>query len=180
MNGIQKSPRINNRPSALFAVALLLASFAALSGCASVPPSPSLAKQQTETLAKLGFEPVADGWQLTLPERISFEFNKSDLTATVRSAISEAAHQLLAVNIHQLRVEGHTDNIGAREYNQELSLRRANSVAAVLVTEGFAKENVDSQGYGAKQPAADNATEEGRAQNRRVEIIVTSNALATP
>ncbi len=160
-------------PSA-FTALLVGAALLASSGCAS------LADRQEKTLTGLGFRPVTDGWQLTLPERISFQFNKADLAPELRTSVTEVARQLLAVDIGQLRVEGHTDNIGTHEYNQDLSLRRADSVAAVLTASGLAKENVESQGYGADRPAADNATEEGRAQNRRVEIIVTSGVLAAP
>lgn len=173
MNGKHRVQGSSTRTPAAIAVLLISAAFT-LSGCAS------LADRQAKTLAGLGFQSVTDGWQLTLPERISFEFNKADLAPELRSSIADAARQLLAVDIDQLRVEGHSDNIGAREYNKELSLRRAQSVAAVLVASGFSSENVVSEGHGAGQPAADNATEEGRAQNRRVEIIVTSGVLAVP
>ncbi|HEY1075885.1 MAG TPA: OmpA family protein [Fontimonas sp.] len=129
-------------------------------------------------MSGLGFKPATEGWQLTLPERLSFEFNKAELAPELRDSLTDSARQLLAVDIKQLRVEGHTDNVGSREYNQELSLRRAESVAAVLIASGFATGNVETEGYGADRPAADNATEEGRAQNRRVEIIVASRMLA--
>lgn len=173
MNRAPTHPETHFRSPCRVAAPLLLAMLLALAGC-----TPSLATRQTETLTQLGFEPVSEGWQLTLPERISFEFNKADLAPELRGSIADAARQLLAVDIRQLRVAGHSDDIGPREYNLDLSLRRADSVAAVLVAEGFAKADVQSRGYGADQPAADNATEEGRAQNRRVEIIVTSNILA--
>lgn len=176
MNGTREMPKRYPHPPVAFTALLLLAALFALNGCAT----PSLASKQTETLSKLGFEQVSDGWQLTLPDRILFEFDKANLAPAAHDSIADAARQLLAVNIHQLHVAGHTDNIGAREYNEDLSLRRANSVTAVLLAEGFAKADVESRGYGASQPAADNATEEGRAQNRRVEIIVTSNVLAAP
>ncbi|MES2489392.1 MAG: OmpA family protein [Pseudomonadota bacterium] len=177
MNEIREKSAVYFRPSVALSVLFLLATLLSLNGCATAP---SLAKQQTETLSKLGFEPFPDGWRLILPERISFESNKADLAPTVQSSIADTAHQLLAVNIRQLRVDGHSDNIGAREYNLYLSLRRANSVAEILIAEGFSKNNVESQGFGSNRPAADNETDEGRAQNRRVEIIVMSNAMAGP
>lgn len=169
MNGISKYSWLHRGVATVLATLLLLASV----GCA-----PSLATRQTQALSELGFEPVSDGWLLTLPERISFEYKHADLAPELRASIADAAVQLLAVDIRQLRVAGHTDNVGSVAYNQDLSVRRADSVTAVLVAAGFAAEDVETKGYGADQPAADNATEEGRAQNRRVEIIVTSNVLA--
>lgn len=174
MHGMLRSTGCHPRALAALAALCLLGT---LGGCAS---RPSLADRQAETLVALGFKPVADGWQLTLPERISFEFNKAELAPALRMSIADAARQLLAVDIRQLRVEGHSDNIGAGEYNRDLSLRRANSVAAVAIAEGLSQESVISQGLGSSQPAADNASSEGRARNRRVEIIVTSNVLAGP
>jgi len=163
------------------ALACLFAAMALLAGCATTPPpAPTLAQRQAETLTKLGFHKVDDGWLLILPERISFEFNKDDLKPEFHKTITDFAHQLLAVDIRQLRVEGHTDNLGAREYNLALSERRADAVAEAFVAAGFTAKDVERKGLGFTRPAADNGTPEGRAQNRRVEIIVVSSALATP
>lgn len=157
----------------------LLAGLLVLSGCAWMH-KPTLASQQAEALTTLGFNKIEDGWKLILPDRVLFRFDKDGLRPELRHSIVDVAHQLLAVQIHQVRVEGHTDNIGAYEYNQDLSLRRANSVADVLVEEGFSRNDVESKGLGPDRPAASNATEEGRAENRRVEIIVLSNMLSAP
>lgn len=173
MHGRVKYPRMHRCVLAIFGKWLALLVLLATSACA-----PSLATRQAATLSDLGFEPTPDGWLLTLPERISFEFNQADLAPPLRVSIADAARRLLAVDIRGLRVAGHTDNIGTAEYNRDLSVRRADSVAAVFIAAGFAAENVESRGYGAGQPAADNASEEGRALNRRVEIIVTSGVLA--
>jgi outer membrane protein OmpA-like peptidoglycan-associated protein len=72
-----------------------------------------------------------------------------------------------------LRVDGHTDNVGTIEYNQQLSMRRAEAVARVLLTCGFARDHLDVRGFGKTRPIADNGTALGRAENRRVAIIVT-------
>ena len=69
-------------------------------------------------------------------------------------------------------VEGHTDSQGGAGYNQDLSQRRAQSVRDYLVTRGIAADRVTSQGFGLTRPIADNASAEGRANNRRVEIVV--------
>ena len=80
--------------------------------------------------------------------------------------------RLRTVLIEKLRIEGHTDTTGARDYNEALSLRRAQAVAQVLVAAGFASANVAPKGYGAARPIADNASTTGRAENRRVAIVV--------
>ena len=67
---------------------------------------------------------------------------------------------------------GHTDSVGNDAYNQKLSVRRAESVKAYLVTKGIEKNRIYTEGKGEKQPVADNKTKEGRAKNRRVEIEV--------
>ncbi len=162
-----------------FTFTFLLAALALLAGCAT-PPKPTLAQRQTATLSKLGFKKVDDGWLLILPDRISFEFNKDDLKPEFHKTIADFAHELLNVDIRQLRVEGHTDNLGAREYNLALSQRRADVVADAFLANGFAARDVERKGVGSDHPAADNNTPEGRAQNRRVEIIVVSAVLATP
>lgn len=165
-----------------FAVALtfLFTALALLAGCAAAPPKPTLAQRQATTLSKLGFKKIEDGWLLILPDRISFEFNKDDLKPEFRKTIADFAHELLNVDIRQLRVEGHTDNVGVHDYNITLSQRRADVVADAFVADGFAAKDVARRGLGPDHPAADNDTPEGRAQNRRVEIIVVSSALATP
>ena len=161
------------------ALACLFAALALLAGCATAPPKPTLAQRQTETLTKLGFKKIDDGWLLILPDRISFEFNKDDLKPEFRTTIADFAHQLLNVDIRELRVEGHSDNVGAADYNLALSQRRADVVADAFIADGFAARDVGRKGFGSTRPAADNGSPEGRAQNRRVEIIVLSNALAT-
>lgn len=164
----------------LLAIACLLTAFTLFAGCAATPPKPTLAQRQTETLSRLDFKKVEDGWLLILPDRISFEFNKDDLRPEFREKITDFARQLLDVELHQLRVEGHTDNVGARDYNLALSERRAQVVADAFVSSGFAAKDVERRGLGPDHPTADNGTADGRAQNRRVEIIVPSSALAAP
>ncbi len=73
---------------------------------------------------------------------------------------------------------GHTDSIGTDAYNQKLSVRRAEAVKAYLVSKGIEKNRVYTEGKGKKQPIASNATKEGRAKNRRVEIEVVGTRAA--
>lgn len=170
------SPRKISRFAAVAARITLLAAFLALGACAS---NQTLTRQ-TEKLNTLGFKKIGDTWKLTLPDQVLFDFDKADVKPDLHASIIEVARQLLFVNITRVRVEGHTDNVGDSEYNLGLSLRRANNVAAILVSEGFPGGNVESRGYGSQRPVASNDSEEGRQQNRRVEIIVLSDALGLP
>ncbi len=72
-----------------------------------------------------------------------------------------------------LEISGHTDNVGDEEYNQELSLKRANAVVNYLVKNGISSDRFKTKGYGFSMPIADNDTESGRQQNRRSEIKIT-------
>ena len=76
-----------------------------------------------------------------------------------------------------LDVEGHTDSVGGDEYNQALSERRAAAVRDYLVQQGIAAESIASRGFGKTQPVASNDTPEGRQQNRRVELVLTGDAI---
>ena len=78
------------------------------------------------------------------------------------------------MGIQRVRVDGHTDSSGKAAYNQELSERRAQSVAKALVGVGMQPQNIQSQGLGSSQPVADNRTSAGRTENRRVSIVVAS------
>ncbi|HEY8330368.1 MAG TPA: OmpA family protein, partial [Pseudomonas sp.] len=71
-----------------------------------------------------------------------------------------------------IKVNGHTDSTGTDAYNQGLSERRAASVVDYLVSQGVAQDKLSSEGFGESKPVADNSSKEGRAENRRVEIMV--------
>ena len=78
------------------------------------------------------------------------------------------------MGVSEIDIEGHTDNRGAASYNQALSERRAAAAAQVFVTAGFKESNIRRVGYGDARPIDDNGTAAGRAQNRRVTIIVSA------
>jgi outer membrane protein OmpA-like peptidoglycan-associated protein len=106
---------------------------------------------------------------------INFERAKADLTAdstqTLRDLV-EVANECPAFNIE---IEGHTDAEGTDERNQRLSDRRARAVADFLIQNGVSAKRLSTTGYGATRPIADNATEAGRAKNRRIEFNVKVN-----
>jgi outer membrane protein OmpA-like peptidoglycan-associated protein len=108
---------------------------------------------------------------------VLFDFNKYTLKPDAREKLAKVSGILLSYPGLTLQVEGYTDNIGSDEYNQKLSEERADSVAGYLQTEGVAQTNISAQGYGKTNPVADNATAQGRQENRRVQLVVSGNAI---
>jgi OmpA-OmpF porin, OOP family len=101
---------------------------------------------------------------------VFFDFNKATLQPASDGALAQVAGILAADKALKLEVQGHTDNVGTDAYNQTLSEARAKSVMAWLVQHGVAADRLTAKGYGKTKPVADNANDEGRAKNRRVEI----------
>lgn len=121
----------------------------------------------------------ARGLVLTLPGSVYFEVNKSIVQPAMRSRLAEIARALSAAgDDSHLLIEGHTDADGSSEYNLELSRLRAEAVRSVLVAGGVPPDRIETQGYGETRPIASNRTATGKAQNRRVEIVVQGSAVA--
>jgi outer membrane protein OmpA-like peptidoglycan-associated protein len=108
---------------------------------------------------------------------VLFDFNKYTLKPEAREKLAKVSGILLAYPGLKLQVEGYTDNIGSDEYNQKLSEQRAGGVREYLVSQSVQDANVSATGYGKKDPIADNSTNAGRAQNRRVQLVVSGNAI---
>ncbi|CAD5108276.1 Photosystem I P700 chlorophyll a apoprotein A2 [Pseudomonas carbonaria] len=89
-----------------------------------------------------------------------------------RANLERIGRVLREAGLDRLRLEGHTDSYGEPDYNRELSVRRANAVAEVLISAGMRPENLEIRGLGMSKPVADNNTPDGRMENRRVAIIV--------
>lgn len=110
---------------------------------------------------------------MSLDATALFGFDKDSLSDSGRVALDGLADDLKRMDdIENVTVVGHTDSTGPAEYNMGLSQRRADTVKAYLVSKGIAADKITTKGMGETQPAASNATDEGRAQNRRVEIII--------
>ena len=109
---------------------------------------------------------------LNMPSSVTFGFDSAELTADARSALNEVANVLTQYTDTRVNIAGHTDSTGDASYNQRLSERRAQSVGSYLSQNGVSSMRLNTMGYGANQPVASNATEQGRAQHRRVEITL--------
>jgi outer membrane protein OmpA-like peptidoglycan-associated protein len=108
---------------------------------------------------------------------VLFDFNKYTLKPEAREKLAKVSGILLAHPGLKMQVEGYTDNIGSDEYNQKLSEERAGGVRDYLVQQSVQDGNVTATGYGKSDPIADNSTSAGRAQNRRVQLVVSGAAI---
>ena len=102
---------------------------------------------------------------------INFDSGKSDIKSESQDIINQLAEMMSANANLKISIEGHTDNIGSADGNKTLSLNRAKAVMSAIVSKGISASLLSSLGWGQEKPVADNRTEEGRAKNRRVEIV---------
>jgi outer membrane protein OmpA-like peptidoglycan-associated protein len=108
---------------------------------------------------------------------VLFDFNKYTLKPATQVSLAKVATILQLYPGLKVQVEGYTDSVGSDAYNQTLSENRANAVRDFLVQNGVPAANVTSAGYGKADPVADNSTAAGRAQNRRVNMVVSGDAI---
>jgi outer membrane protein OmpA-like peptidoglycan-associated protein len=116
---------------------------------------------------------AADVSRVVLPSEVLFAFDSADLGEGAAEALSKVVADVKSTPGTRVSVEGHTDDVGARDYNQSLSERRAASVKSYLVSQGIDALKIESSGLGATRPVASNDTEEGRKKNRRVEVVIS-------
>jgi OmpA-OmpF porin, OOP family len=128
------------------------------------PPKPEPAKPKPAP------KPVAE--KVTFAADVTFDFNKASLKPEGRAKLDDLANKVKSINLEVVIAIGHADEIGGHAYNDKLSVRRAESVKAYLVSKGVETNRVYTEGKGKRQPIASNKTKEGRAKNRRVEIEV--------
>lgn len=139
----------------------------------SPPQALTLEAKAVETPKPYAMAQTDEGLKLTLSSLVLFDVNKYDLMPLARQALDQVAELLKAYPNSRIRVSGHTDSLGSDAYNQKLSERRARSVTTYLLeTLGVNHARFEGVGYGESRPVADNRTEEGRQQNRRVEIDI--------
>ena len=134
-------------------------------------------KKASEALANLArmaaVKEEPRGIVITLSGQVLFASGKSALLPAAQLALDNVVEALKANPDRNIVIEGHTDSQGAKAFNQELSQARAASVRSYLIGKGIPSEVVSAMGHGPDRPVADNNTVEGRANNRRVEIVIT-------
>ncbi len=132
-------------------------------------------RQEAQLRQKLegsGVRVVRNGDQidLVMPGNITFDVNQSTIKPSFSNTLESVALVLEEFDKTNIRIEGHTDSTGSRDYNQLLSERRAGSVRDFLLDQGIDSSRTRAVGYGPRQPIASNDTASGREQNRRVEL----------
>lgn len=110
---------------------------------------------------------------LNMPSGVTFGFDSSDLTSEARSSLDEVSAVLREYTDTRVNIAGHTDSTGDEGYNQRLSEQRAQAVGRYLSQTGVSSSRLNTVGYGETRPVASNDSDQGRTQNRRVEITLT-------
>ncbi len=110
--------------------------------------------------------------KLTLDSEVSFDFDSAAIKPAFAPSLTKLANVLAKYDRNQVTIVGHTDSSGSDAYNQDLSVRRAESVVSELASRGVPSGMMRAEGRGESQPRADNDTESGRQLNRRVEILI--------
>lgn len=152
----------------------LFVALLALSGCQTAPPK-GLTPAQIAVLKQQGFALTDEGWAFGLSGKVLFDSDVESLNPASTEIVQRIGKALLGVGIERVRIDGHTDASGKETYNQQLSLRRAKSVATVLTGVGMKEQNIQLRGLGSSEPVASNDTAAGRTENRRVSIVVIAD-----
>ena len=148
---------------------------AVLGGAAGAAIGAQMDKQAEELVADLEgaeVERVGEGIQVTFASGILFGFDSAELRPAARENLATLRQSLADNPGTDLVIVGHTDSTGDEGYNQRLSERRAESAAGYMVSLGLDRGRIQTRGLGESEPVADNATEAGRSENRRVEVAI--------
>lgn len=141
--------------------------------CVAPPPPPPAPVAPAPVAAAAPIvAPVATSEKVSFAADAFFDFDKAVLKPEGKAKLDDLSSKLGSINLEVIIAVGHTDSVGTDEYNQKLSIRRAEAVKAYLQGKGIEANRIYTEGKGEKQPVADNKTAAGRAQNRRVEIEV--------
>lgn len=143
-----------------------------LTGCQA--PQGKFSPEQVAAMKSYGFSDLNGDWSLGLSDKILFGKNDYTLNDGSKQQIESMASHLAATGITHARMDGHTDNYGEDSYNEALSLKRANIVADAWA-EGarIPRSNLVTRGLGKQFPVSSNKTAQGRAENRRVAIVIS-------
>ncbi|MBE3636909.1 OmpA family protein [Mangrovicoccus algicola] len=153
----------------------------ALGGIVGAGVGEMLDRQAADLRAQMGNDQVTvtntgDSLLVNFPQDILFATDSASVSSASRDELAGLARNLQNYPGTTVQIIGHTDNTGDAGYNFDLSNRRAGAVAGVLVQNGVTGGRITSSGRGEDQPVASNLTPEGRAQNRRVEVVITPAA----
>ena len=150
-----------------------LLGFGALAGCQTTPVH-GLTAEQIAALKAEGFKQTDEGWEFGLSDTVLFDTDKFVVRDAARQTVARIGSTLVKIGLSEVRVYGYTDSVGSDTYNEQLSARRADAVAGVLVDAGMQRAGIQTVGAGKRNPVADNSTPAGRAQNRRVAIVIST------
>lgn len=167
------APAMPRRTLSIALASMLLAT-SLLTACSTPPPPPA-----RYTGPSLAIEQSERGVQIFLPSTVLFDVGKADFKQAEAAPYLDRLAQLLTTKTkNRVAVEGHTDNSGNAAVNQKLSEQRAEVVLAALTQRGVPAERLVSAGFSFNRPMASNATEPGKAVNRRVELIILDEKVA--
>ena len=133
------------------------------------------AEEIEKTVPDAKVERVGEGIVVEFSSAVLFGFDQAALSAEAMANLDKLVTVLNTYPDTNIEVQGHTDSKGTEAYNQTLSERRSKAVSDYILTRGIKTERVTPKGFGETLPEYDNETEEGRAQNRRVEFLITAN-----
>ena len=142
---------------------------------ASAERDQALIAQQEQQLKELNAKKTARGMVITLGD-VLFSTNKAELASGGTRNVQKLADFLKQFMQRKVMIEGYTDSTGSNDYNQMLSVRRADAVRTALIDMGISSDRINTRGYGEDFPVASNKTAAGRQQNRRVEIILSDDS----
>jgi outer membrane protein OmpA-like peptidoglycan-associated protein len=151
---------------------------AAVGGTAGAIIGNQMDKQAEEiknTVPDAKVERVGEGIVVEFSSNVLFAFDKSDLSDASKVNLDKLVTVLNSYPDTNIELQGHTDSKGSEAYNKTLSEKRATTVSGYLGTKGITASRVTVKGFGETLPKYDNETEDGRAQNRRVEFLITAN-----
>jgi outer membrane protein OmpA-like peptidoglycan-associated protein len=148
---------------------------AAVGGAAGAVIGQRMDRQAAELAGDLqgaDVQRIGEGIVVTFDSGLLFAFDSDRIEGAARTNLSNLAASLNRHPTSEVLIVGHTDNVGSAQYNQGLSERRAASARAYLVSQGVASNRIRTEGRGLNEPVASNATDAGRAENRRVEVAI--------
>jgi outer membrane protein OmpA-like peptidoglycan-associated protein len=133
------------------------------------------AEEIAKTVPDAKVERVGEGIVVEFNSSVLFGFDKSGLSADAKANLDKLVVVLNSYKDTNIEIQGHTDSKGSETYNQDLSVQRTRKVSNYLTDEGISSDRLTVKGFGETMPKYSNDTENGRAQNRRVEFLITAN-----